>query len=60
MVFCGFNKEDHKYKLHDRDKLKDRVLPTYVTPLKQEHSEEDSLDFALEQVNHISKKHSIA
>ena len=33
-----------------------RVLPTYVTSLKQGHSEEDSLDLALAQVNNVSKK----
>ena len=32
------------------------VLPTYVTSLKQGHSEEDSLDLALAQVNNVSKK----
>ena len=32
------------------------VLPTYVTSLKQGHSEENSLDLALGQVNNISKK----
>lgn len=32
------------------------VLPTYVTSLKQGHSEEDSLDMALAQVNNVSKK----
>lgn len=31
------------------------VLPTYVTSLKQGHSEEDSLDLALAQVNNVSK-----
>lgn len=32
------------------------VLPTYVTSLKQGNSEEDSLNFALSQVNNVSKK----
>ena len=32
------------------------VLPTYVTSLKQGHSEENSLDLALGQVNNISNK----
>lgn len=32
------------------------VLPTYVTSLKQGHSEKDSLDMALGQVNNVSKK----
>ena len=35
------------------------VLPTYVTSLKQGHSEEDSLDLALAQVNNVSKKSSV-
>lgn len=32
------------------------VFPTYVTSLKQGHSEEDSLNMALAQVNNVSKK----